>query len=250
MASPQGYRLSETNPVAERILRPRYLCVLREKGEPAECVLVEEWMRQHKSERNLSYVFIAYTAEQFQDNDSDNIALDRIADAAARNAGVSAYWIGNCCMPDEAHLEDDVGTILDLRIFLTFNRTIQVIPNTQQVHRICDVIRGAHSLAIAVGRPANDLDNITTIDLMLQQWGTRVWTFPEVLLAPEGKPIRVYERGADLLQPLLLEKNQFAAKVWKQDAHVARQVRFYCRLFSKSLLILVSWLITTREISS
>jgi len=224
MDSPQGYRLSEPNPIAERILRPRYLCVLREEGEHAECVLVEEWITQHKSERNLSYVFVAYTAEQFQDNDMDNNALDRIADAAARNAGVSAYWIGHCCMPDGEHLEDDVGAILDLLILFDFYRILEIIPNIWQVHRICDVIRGAHSLAIVVGRPANDANNTTTTDLMLQQWGTRVWTFPEVLLAPEGKSIRVYTRGADIWQPLLLEKKQFAARVWKQDAHVARQV--------------------------
>jgi hypothetical protein len=46
----------------------------------------------------------------------------------------------------------------------------------EKVYRICDVIRGAHSLAIAVSRPPNDMDDITTTDIMLQQWGQRVWT--------------------------------------------------------------------------
>lgn len=59
---------------------------------------------------------------------------------------------------------------------------------------------------------------------MLQQWGRRVWTFPEVLLAPSGKDISVYVRGGDLTQPILVPKNQFAAQVWEDDAHVARQV--------------------------
>jgi hypothetical protein len=45
-----------------------------------------------------------------------------------------------------------------------------------KVYRICDVIRGAQSLAIAVGRPSNDMHGITTTDTMLQQWGQRVWT--------------------------------------------------------------------------
>lgn len=94
-----------------------------------------------------------------------------------------------------------------------------------QVYRICDVIRGAHSLAIAVGRPPNDVQGISTADLMLQQWGGRIWTFPEILLSPAGKDIKVYMRGSDLRVPLLVAKNQFAAKVWKEDAHVARQVR-------------------------
>lgn len=59
---------------------------------------------------------------------------------------------------------------------------------------------------------------------MLQQWGRRIWTFPEVLLAPAGKAIKVYVRGGDLMQPMHVAKNQFAAKVWKDDAQVARQV--------------------------
>lgn len=87
------------------------------------------------------------------------------------------------------------------------------------------MIRGAHSLAIAVGRPENDSKGISTVDLMLQQWGQRIWTFPEILLAPAGKDVKVYMRGSDLLSPTPVAKNQFAAKVWKDDAHVARQVR-------------------------
>lgn len=93
-----------------------------------------------------------------------------------------------------------------------------------QVYRICDVIRGAESLAIAVSRPPNNVQGISTVDELLAQWGSRIWTFPEVLLSPSGKDIKVYMRGSDLLRPLLVAKNQFAAKVWKGDAHVARQV--------------------------
>jgi hypothetical protein len=59
---------------------------------------------------------------------------------------------------------------------------------------------------------------------MLQQWGRRVWTFPEVLLAPAGKDIRVYVRNSGLMKPMLVPKNQFAAQAWQDDAHVARQV--------------------------
>jgi hypothetical protein len=154
-------------------------------------------MSQNKGRQNLSYIFIAYTAEQFQSGDDFKV-LHEMADAAARNAGVMAYWVGCSCMPDEQMEED--------------------------VYRICDVIRGAHSLSIAVGCPPNDTEGIDTPELMLQQWGRRVWTFPEVLLAPAGRDIRVYVRGNDPLSPILVPKNQFAAQVWKDDAHVARQV--------------------------
>jgi hypothetical protein len=92
------------------------------------------------------------------------------------------------------------------------------------------VIRGAQSLAIAVGRPPNDMHGISTADLMLQQWGRRIWTFPEVLLSPAGTDIKVYMRGSDLMSPLPVAKNQFAAKVWKDDAHIARQVRSPCHI--------------------
>lgn len=83
-------------------------------------------------------------------------------------------------------------------------------------------------MVIAVGQPPNDRYGINTADLMLQQWGKRIWTFPEVLLAPAGKDIQVYPRGGDLMRPLLVPKNQFAAKVWKDDANVARQVSIVC----------------------
>ncbi|KAF2129101.1 hypothetical protein P153DRAFT_397288 [Dothidotthia symphoricarpi CBS 119687] len=191
LSTPGCRSQKETNPVAERVLRPRYLCVLREQGVPAMIVKVED------NSAPLSYVFIAYTVEQFRSNE-DKIALHKMADAAARNAGVSAYWVGCSCMPDDQLQED--------------------------VYRICDVIRGAFSLVIAVGRPPNDMYDISTVDRMLQQWGSRVWTFPEVLLAPAGKDVEVYLRENDLGTPLRVPKNQFADRVWRDDAHVARQL--------------------------
>ena len=69
---------------------------------------VEEYVTQYKSERNLSYIFVAYTAEQFKSNE-DLMALHQMADAAARNAGVMAYWVGCSCMPDQDQLQEDVS---------------------------------------------------------------------------------------------------------------------------------------------
>lgn len=96
--------------------------------------------------------------------------------------------------------------------------------NILQVYRICDVIRGAHSLAIAVNRSKTGTRSVSTTDEMLQQWGRRVWTFPEVLLSPAGKDIKIYVRGNDLMSPIIVAKNQFAATVWNDDAKIARQV--------------------------
>ena len=68
---------------------------------------------QYKRERDLSYVFVAYTAEQFQSNE-DLMALHQIADATARNAGAIAYWVGCSCMPDPSELTQDVYRICDI----------------------------------------------------------------------------------------------------------------------------------------
>lgn len=63
---------------------------------------------QYKSERNLSYIFVAYTAEQFSSNEDFRV-LHQMADAAARNAGVMAYWVGCSCMPELDQLQEDVS---------------------------------------------------------------------------------------------------------------------------------------------
>lgn len=71
---------------------------------------VEEWISQNNVEHTLSYIFVAYTAEQFRSSE-DLMALHQIADAAARNAGVMAYWVGCSCMPEPEQLQEDVGCV-------------------------------------------------------------------------------------------------------------------------------------------
>jgi len=41
--NPRGKSPSQANPVAERVLRPRFLCFLREEGRPAQIMDVDEW---------------------------------------------------------------------------------------------------------------------------------------------------------------------------------------------------------------
>lgn len=110
MESSKGFRTNEANPIAERILLPRYLCLLQQEGEPAMIIKVDDWLAQHKGNVHLSYVFVAYTAEQFRTSE-DLRVLYQMADAAARNAGVQAFWLGCSCMPDQETMQDDVCTI-------------------------------------------------------------------------------------------------------------------------------------------
>ncbi|KAF2162115.1 hypothetical protein M409DRAFT_69329 [Zasmidium cellare ATCC 36951] len=181
-----------TNPEIKRTLRPRYLCVLSADDKMTR-IKTEDWEKNNKG-KPLDYVFIAYTADQFDnDTDSDVKALHAIAKTATRAVGLNTYWVGCSCMPDKDEIEQDV-------------------------YRISDVIRGAHSLIIAVG--PNNKESAPSFDLQLVQWGTRMWTWPEVLLSP-GDSIKVFSRENN--DVVTITKRQFAQTVWK-DAEVSRQL--------------------------
>ncbi|KAF4539923.1 3-hydroxyisobutyrate dehydrogenase [Lasiodiplodia theobromae] len=189
-----------SNPVMERLLSPRYLCVLQNPSDKNgnSGVSIQKIEDSNNNSWVGSYLFIAYTAEQFSHSSEEDMqALHAIAETAARAAGLPAYWVGCSCMPDEREMEDDV-------------------------FRISDVIRGSAGLCIAVGPShGSSLSEKDTWD-MLRQWGSRLWTFPEVLLSPKGAPVTVYRRD-QLDSPLAVPKNQFAKRVWA-DAAVARQL--------------------------
>lgn len=139
------------------------------------------------------------TGDQCICSKSDASALHKLARNAARNARVPAYWTDQCCMST------------DPKEF------------SQDIYGICDVVRGAQKIVIVVGRSGTDQlpTNVTTQGL-LREWGTRMWTWPEVLLAPNGKKITVYTRGAPPdSQPIEMSKLSFAREVWT-DAPVAR----------------------------
>ncbi|KAL2812565.1 hypothetical protein BDW59DRAFT_167779 [Aspergillus cavernicola] len=185
----------EMNGIAERPLRPRYLCFLTEEG--VEIKSVADWEEEHGREAILQYIFISYTSAQFQ-GPQDWDELHVIAAAAAQNAGVSAYWISCSCMPDPDHVSEDV-------------------------YRISDIVRGAHSLAIILGPPVTDPSANPDMKTMLQHWGERMWTFPEVLLSPTELPITIYTRGGDITNPRSLPKRNFPAEAWV-DAPDSRQL--------------------------
>ncbi|KAJ9617095.1 hypothetical protein H2200_000816 [Cladophialophora chaetospira] len=185
----------------------------------------QTWIDRQGGGIEPTYIFISYTAEkQFerrcrqarddiqkhgssdccctlcQHAASDAEALHKIARHAARKAQVVAYWTDQCCMSsNKDELQDDV-------------------------YRISDVTRGAAKIVVVVGRTGQDRlpPGVTTFDL-LKEWGTRMWTWPEVLLGPAGEKIQVYTRGGDSNVPLEISKMEFPAQVW-DDGEVARQL--------------------------
>ncbi|KAK8127278.1 hypothetical protein PG984_008386 [Apiospora sp. TS-2023a] len=115
--------------------------------------------------------------------------------------------------------------------------------NNPEVYSICEVARAAHSMVVLVGpsekphpmRPYSEeaygewLDecgkmyNAAAFTEWMQVWGSRMWTFPEILLVPSQRPVKVYAIGGSR-PPEQWEKRNFAARnVWK-DANRVRQL--------------------------
>ncbi|KAK0636050.1 hypothetical protein B0T17DRAFT_587350 [Bombardia bombarda] len=200
----KGLSLLAKNHQVYNLLKPRHLCFLRSPYDEAphgvDVRAVAEWEASAEGyDANLSYLFVAYSSEHFNHgSESDMKALHEIAEKACRDAKLPAYWVAASCMRDERELEADV-------------------------YRISDILRGAQKMIIAVGQGNNSMVKADT-DALLRHWGSRMWTFPEVLLSP-GRSIAVYTHGGNLNAPLVVSKNQFAARVWAtSDADVSRQL--------------------------
>ena len=198
----KGNTLNQTNPIIERALRPRYICFIEDKG--FSLVNVSEWEQEHE-DQSLDYVFVAYSTTQFsQEDNADMEALHAIARRATKDAGLRAYWIGCSCMPDEHEMEKDV-------------------------YRINDVVRGARSVVIAIGY--NNSGGASDDAELLRQWGSRMWTYPEVLLSPNDD-IKVFFRIGKRIRTIA--KKHFAGEVWI-DASTSRQLLGVCTQYSPYL---------------
>ncbi|KAF8251576.1 hypothetical protein K440DRAFT_475183, partial [Wilcoxina mikolae CBS 423.85] len=201
----------------ERILRPRLLCYLKNPGSRemhgVEFLSSEEDDEFPEERRGEPYVFVAYTLDQFSNGSQEDCnALAQIAERATRNAGLSAYWVASSCFAGEEYLDDDI-------------------------YRISDVIRGAHSVVVALGQPcnsrvcagpaaSNEVLREKTADELLKEWGRRMWTFPEALLCPSSA-IEIYLRTGDTERTIAhvetISKKDFPARAW-HDKLISRQL--------------------------
>ncbi|KAL6715239.1 hypothetical protein ACLMJK_007503 [Lecanora helva] len=194
----QGRQKENTalNPIMERPVEPTYLCFLRD-SQGIDIREVSHWKREHDIEP--TYVLVSYTSEQFATEDQQ-LFLHDIGEHAARAAGVTAYWVGCSCLGKSREEQEN------------------------NVWQISDVVRGARSMVIAVsslgekGQPSSAASTKTA----LRQWGTRVWTLPEVLLIPSNSSIEVYARNADINEPMVVHKRNFAT-LWK-DSPISREL--------------------------
>lgn len=190
----------------ERKSEPAYVCLV----DGMQIINVAEWRANHGNQAALEYVLVSYTSEQFN-SEEDLLSLHEIGKHAARAAGVDAYWLGCSCLGTEAEIE-------------------------QNVWRICDVVRSAFSVVVAIAGPMGLTTQTGLPYDLVREWGRRVWTLPELLLTPEHDDIQIYtmNRTLDpseqldqcLASPKLRNLRNFS-RYWEDDSLVGQLIDHY-----------------------
>ena len=134
-----------------RLLRPRLLIVLKDGQWQVE-------PQEGEGRRRRPYVFISSYRAHFPVHDPDPDVKERarrnihvMARQCAKEEGVEAYWIDHECIEEN-------------------DRELK----TADIHRMCDVIRGAARTCIML--PDFSVEK-------MREWGDRMWTLPEALLS-------------------------------------------------------------------
>ncbi|KAI0535012.1 hypothetical protein GGR58DRAFT_480701 [Xylaria digitata] len=223
-----------------RHFRPRYLCFLRDgpRGPDTEYETrkVTDWIEQHADYDSTDFVFISYTRKQFlisakskwRDNpetdeatkaaycrqeDEDRATVLEYGMEAARSAKKRAFWVDFECIRDADNVARENA-------------------QSDDVYRICDIVRAAHSLVILLGPPHDTRlpgkahqhsYNPAAMEQWLQEWGTRLWTLPEILICSSERRVKLYVVGGPNPPEEIAKRNIAARSVWP-DAKLVRQL--------------------------
>ncbi|KAK1634231.1 hypothetical protein BDP81DRAFT_493459 [Colletotrichum phormii] len=226
------------------LLRPSYLCFLKQSPDGTddyETVNVSDYLRKNGDGVDVEYVFVSYTRVHFRVSTDEEIAkydypeprektreanrqvakryrvaLIKVGTDAARKVGKQAFRLDFECVRD--------------------NVVAKSTSSSEDVYKIYDYVRVAHSMIIAIGPTANDkvkalmngedLDSLPYNPDMVTPWlrqsGSRLWTLPELLLCPGEYRIRLYVVG-DSSEPQAIAKRNFAERAWT-DAWAVKQL--------------------------
>ncbi len=157
-----------------RLLRPRQLVVLKDG----------EWVLDPNPAKDISYIFISYANVHFDTNNSETgrHMIEDMAAFAALQAGKEAYWLDYKCRAPKAQQD-----LLDA-----------------DVYRMCDVIRGSYRVVVMVKSNKPELKI---------EWGSRMWTLPEALLAP-GDSVYFCSPTEDSFALTSMHKVEMTSSVW------------------------------------
>ena len=148
------------------------------------------------------YIVISYTTKHFKADASSRGMVEKMAEKMALEAGVNAYWLDyKCRATEQPMLTDDV-------------------------HRLCDVFRGARQVCVVLPNLSREKK---------QEWGNRVWTLTEVLLSASPK---IKFCSPELTQEYT--KLEIAADVWTDGEPTRLLAEHYSGLLTLSRLELLS----------
>lgn len=151
---------------------------------PRQLVVMQKdgsWKVEASAPVNLRYVFISFADKAFS-SESGRLLIQRMAIQAAQEAGCSAYWLDFLCRAEHA------GDLLD-----------------SDVYRMCDVIRGSSRVVVML--PDDRVES-------RKNWGARMWTLPEALLAPENRCYFAHPYGDGMITESLTLV-EMTAEIWE-----------------------------------
>ena len=156
-----------------RLNRPRLLITYRNG----------KWALESNPPKDLQYVFISWQWDAFGDTEEERkTKVHRMAEYMTLRAGLTAYWLDNECNAPKSE-----------RALLT-----------SDVHRMSDVIRGSNQVALLL--PDGK-------DYRMRDWGRRMWTLPEGLLAPGEVQVCTWQ-GEGKYNVRLMNKVEMTSQFW------------------------------------
>ncbi|KAI1761379.1 hypothetical protein GGR53DRAFT_29363 [Hypoxylon sp. FL1150] len=232
---------------------PRFLCFL--KPDPSgslwyETQRVSDVMKERGGHAGVDFVFVSYTRKQFSVYTEEELAMWDISEEeralrvqfstrdrdmliqhgieAARAANKEAFWIDFECIRD-------------------LDEVARSTSHSDDVYRICDIVRVAHSMIIVVGPSvANQLAggipevySPSVMDRWLDEYGSRLWTLPEILLISSEERIKLHVAGIGAVEELA-KRNVPARAVWRDADRVRQLIDHYESTIHLTPLELVS----------
>jgi hypothetical protein len=229
-----------TSNIQNRLLGPKRLCFVNEpvlEEQASYCPLeVSEWQERHPEAGVPNFLFVSYTSHHFptqsrltldgdfganmtQAERDDRLqaslenrgALTRLAARIAREKDLDAFWIDfESGIEHSGALEDD----------------------DPGAYAICDILRASKSMIIVAGSPYN-FPTSTRNEVrqptestreLLESWGERLWTLPELLFCPNNDGIPVHTLSDQ--QPNILSKHTIASML-KDGKSVRELIEHY-----------------------
>ncbi|KAK2759581.1 hypothetical protein CKAH01_16657 [Colletotrichum kahawae] len=220
-------------------LTPKYLCLVKDFQEGTyETINVSEYLAENGDDIDLEFVFVSYTRMHFRVATNEEISSYDYPDERTREANrelarndreILAKW-----GIDAARRVRKRAFWLDFECVRNDDGIARSTSSSEDVYKICDIVQAAHSMIIAIGPTASEkvaslmageqspTYHREQVTPWLRQWGSRLWTLPQLLLCPAEYRIRLYVSG-DSSEPKAMAKRNFADRAWN-DAEAVKEL--------------------------